>query len=648
MSTFRAAMDVTADAIYLVDRASMRFIDVNEAACRMQGRSRDELLALGPAGVLLISREELERTYNSIVTGGAATKPQEILRQGKDGSQVWIELRSSARRSGERWTIVTVARDITERKRTEERVRKLSHAVEQSPAATVITDTEGRFEYVNRKFLEVTGYAWEELIGRTPTVTKSGLTPVEVYQGLWRTILAGGEWRGEMQNRKKNGDLYWEYEVISPLKNERGEIVNFIAIKEDITERKEAEENLRASELRFRQMEENIRDVFFLLDADGTRMLYASPAYEDIWGRTRESLYANSESWTEAIHPEDMASVRENYKQGMSVGKAEDEFRIVRPDGSIRWVELRAFPVRDDAGKIVRIAGVAKDITERKRTEAALQEELVKHQETARELFDARVWLAETDRQEAVGRLAAGVAHEVKNPLAIIRLGVDYLSKEFARESNEAAVLDKVQQAVIRADTVITDLLQFSRKKSLARHPTQINAVIDNAINLTRHEITLHNIEIVRSYDDSMPPILADPDQLAQVFVNLLSNAAHAIGQGGRIEVVARSRCLSERDLERDATRTFRLGERVITAEIRDSGPGISPENEKRLFEPFFTTKPIGEGTGLGLAVSRNIVIMHEGSINLSNRPEGGASAFLMFPAAIEGSANEAAHTGGG
>ncbi len=295
-----------------------------------------------------------------------------------------------------------------------------------------------------------------------------------------------------------------------------------------------------------------------------------------------------------------------------------------------------------------RTAALTEEITERKRAEAALQQELVRHQETARELFDARVWLAETDRQEAVGRLAAGVAHEVKNPLAIIRLGIDYLSKEFARESTQGAVLGKVQQAIMRADSIITDLMQFSRQKSLARHPTQINAVVDNAINLVSHEITVRNIDIVRSYDDSMPPILADPDQLAQVFVNLLSNAAQAIGQGGRIEVVTRSIRLSERDLERDETGTFRIGERVIAAEIRDNGSGVSPANQKKLFEPFFTTKPIGEGTGLGLAVSRNIVIMHEGSINLSNRPEGGASALLMFPVAIEGWANEAADTGGG
>jgi diguanylate cyclase (GGDEF)-like protein/PAS domain S-box-containing protein len=131
---------------------------------------------------------------------------------------------------------------------------------------------------------------------------------------------------------------------------------------------------LLSEELKFREMAENIRDVFFLVDADGPRMLYISPAYEEISGRNCESLCANPESWTEAIHPDDHASTYEKYKKGMSVGNAEFEFRIVRPDGSIRWINVRGFPVRDDAGKLVRIAGVAEDITERKQAVRELRE----------------------------------------------------------------------------------------------------------------------------------------------------------------------------------------------------------------------------------------------------------------------------------
>jgi diguanylate cyclase (GGDEF)-like protein/PAS domain S-box-containing protein len=135
-----------------------------------------------------------------------------------------------------------------------------------------------------------------------------------------------------------------------------------------------AQAALTDSEKRFRQMAENIRDVFFLVDADSNRLLYISPAYEEIWGRSCESLYANPESYTDAIHPDDRASTYEKYKKGMSARKFELEYRIVRPDGSIRWIEMRGFPVRDDAGKIVRIAGVAEDITERMQAAQELRE----------------------------------------------------------------------------------------------------------------------------------------------------------------------------------------------------------------------------------------------------------------------------------
>jgi signal transduction histidine kinase len=131
-----------------------------------------------------------------------------------------------------------------------------------------------------------------------------------------------------------------------------------------------------------------------------------------------------------------------------------------------------------------------------------------------------------------------------------------------------------------------------------------------------------------------------------QVFINLLTNAAQAIGQGGSIEIVTRSIRLSERDLEQTWTSMLRTGEPVVTVDIRDSGPGISAEHEKKLFEPFFTTKPAGEGSGLGLAVTRSIVIMHRGSISISNRPEGGASARLMFRVDREHLTNEKANTG--
>ncbi|HTA66373.1 MAG TPA: PAS domain S-box protein, partial [Xanthomonadaceae bacterium] len=142
----------------------------------------------------------------------------------------------------------------------------------------------------------------------------------------------------------------------------------------DITAEKKAEENLRTSESRFRQMADNIIDVFFLVDAVGGRMLYISPAYAEIWGLSCESAYARPESWTDAIHPDDRVATLEKYREGLAGAKSRFEYRIVRPDGSIRWIETRGFPIHDQSGNIARIAGIAKDITEQKRAAQALRE----------------------------------------------------------------------------------------------------------------------------------------------------------------------------------------------------------------------------------------------------------------------------------
>jgi diguanylate cyclase (GGDEF)-like protein/PAS domain S-box-containing protein len=169
-------------------------------------------------------------------------------------------------------------------------------------------------------------------------------------------------------------EQYWFQLTVTPLGN--GLPYGAVVMHLDITEQKkhqeslrQSTENLEVSESRFRQMAENIRDAFFLIEADTNRLLYVSPAYEEIWGRSCESIYANPKSWIEAVHPDDRAATREKYQQGMSKGKFEGEYRIVRPDGSIRWIEARSFPVCDATGRMIRVAGIAADITQRKLAE---------------------------------------------------------------------------------------------------------------------------------------------------------------------------------------------------------------------------------------------------------------------------------------
>jgi PAS domain S-box-containing protein len=388
--------------------------------------------------------------------------------------------------------------------------------------------------------------------------------------------------------------------------------------------------DLRESEARFRVLFEQAGVGVAQIETGTGRILRANRKYAQILGYSPEEFL--QKSFRDFTHPDDLPPSVGRLKR-LNAGEVPEytvEKRYVHKDGAIVWVNLTVSSMWKPGEAPTYNVAVVEDITERKRAEEALHQGHVRLLEAERELLQAHESLAETDRLESVGRLAAGVAHEVKNPLTIIRLGVDYISKQFSQEDNQE-VLDDVRTAIDRADNVIRDLLDFSRQKPFTPHLINTNQVIDNALHLTKHEIEGRNITIVRNRNDPLPSINADPDRLVQVFINLISNAAQAIGQNGIIEVVTRSTRLSERDLESPETSVFGIGESVIAVEIRDNGPGFPVEYQKKLFKPFFTTKPVGEGSGLGLAVSRSIVIMHRGSIAISNRPEGGASALLMF-----------------
>lgn len=246
---FKTLFEYAPDGIYLTDLQGV-FVDGNKAAEKMAGYGREELIGGNFQDLNLLPPHELGRALANLQRNsmGLPTGPDEYSLQNKNGSTVPVEIRTFPVNIGGSSLSLGVARDLTQRKKSEDRILLLSRAVEQSNASVIITDLEGKIEYVNPRFSEVTGYQDAEVIGKNPRLLKSGDKAPEAYSRLWETLSAGGEWRGEFQNKKKNGELFWESASITPIRDSSGTMVHYLAVKEDITEKKLLEEELIRSQ----------------------------------------------------------------------------------------------------------------------------------------------------------------------------------------------------------------------------------------------------------------------------------------------------------------------------------------------------------------------------------------------------------------
>jgi signal transduction histidine kinase len=300
-------------------------------------------------------------------------------------------------------------------------------------------------------------------------------------------------------------------------------------------------------------------------------------------------------------------------------------------------------PLRDRSGKIVGTFGLSRDITERKLFEEQLQranEELARKEAALRksheDLKAAQQQLIQAEKMESMGTLAAGVAHEVKNPLAILMMGVSFLNKKLVgQDENVDLVLKEMRDAIGRADTITRGLLDFSASRQLAIKPEDMNGVVDETLRLVRHQLNENKITLVKQWGGALPRVRMDKNRIQQVFVNLFVNAIHAMPNGGTLTVRTFHKHLTETTHFEGSRKAdhFWVGDSAVVTEVDDTGCGISEEHLAKIGDPFFTTKPTGIGTGLGLAVSRKIIELHGGTIDIKNRREGGVRVTIMLKA---------------
>lgn len=258
-------------------------------------------------------------------------------------------------------------------------------------------------------------------------------------------------------------------------------------------------------------------------------------------------------------------------------------------------------------------------------------QELEKRLVAEKNLYQAQKAMMASQRLEAIGRLSAGIAHEVRNPLMLVQLGTEVLANRALPEQAHVQALEEIREAVARADRIVRSLLDFSRQHPPDLAITDLNDLARKALEFLRHAIKTGNIEVQQHLSTESLPVEADRDQLLQVLLNLMTNAIQAIGSQGMIVVTTRSTVLQPENLIDDVAGGLKTGDLAAMLTIEDNGPGLRTTDPEQLFEPFYTTKPLGEGTGLGLPVVRDIMQLHNGSLSVRNQTHGGVIATVML-----------------
>jgi PAS domain S-box-containing protein len=371
---YRSLAESSPDAIFILDRESA-IQYVNRVAAQWLGKPDTELLGHSQAEFFPpeIARQHQEGIQRAFEAGEMTrTERSEPFR----GTEKWIETRLVPLRNqqGKVVHVMGIARDLTEQKRTEEALKEREELSQKIIGTAMegfwMLDLEENLVDVNEAYCRMSGYSRQELLSmHVSDVEVNEASPELVVQHVQRVIQSGSD-RFETRHRRKDGRII-EVEVIATFLKLRERYV--FAFMRDITERKRAEEAVRESEERFRQVTESINEVFWMSNPAKNRILYVSPGYEEIWGQTCASLYASPTKWAEAIHPDDRERVLDAARTKQVSGHYNEVYRICRPDGSLRWIQDRAFPVQNKSGNIYRVVGIAEDITQQKEAEEALR-----------------------------------------------------------------------------------------------------------------------------------------------------------------------------------------------------------------------------------------------------------------------------------
>ncbi len=574
---------------------------VNPLVCKVLEYSEEELINQHIA--FLISRESIQKLLD-LKNNSREEKNLdnfEIEMNSKSGKVVRFLL--SSYQPIEESTIfqeqILILVDITEYIEVKNRLAMLSYVVDQSPISIEVTNKNIKIEYVNKKFIETTGYEVEEILGQNPRIFNSGETPKESYQKMWQTLKKGEAWRGEFINRKKNGSKYIEEVVISPIFNERGELINYVAIKDDVTEKRtilklveDHRKKLIEQDEMFKKISNNIPGVIYIFQKDPNGHVHFPYSSSNIYnhlGETSEKLRIDGTAAFKYHHPEDLLQLfhsGEESEKNMSLWKM--EYRINHPTRGLIWLSGVSLPEKQIDGSIIWY-GYIQDVTEK-----VIQEQRISEQQKL---------LLTSNRLSSLGELAAGVAHEINNPLMILLNKIRILKRSIINQriKNEEIEFefDKLQQNTLRIGKIVDSLRYFYNEDSAEEKKlVKFSSVISDVSVLVKERLKLHNIEFKN--DNTLDEdVYCNPGKIGQVFLNLFNNSISAIENSENKWIEIKSSIENEK----------------LILKFIDSGSGIDKKFKEKLMQPFFTTKEVGKGMGLGLSISYGIIKQHQGNL---------------------------------
>uniref|UniRef100_Q01RQ0 histidine kinase n=1 Tax=Solibacter usitatus (strain Ellin6076) TaxID=234267 RepID=Q01RQ0_SOLUE len=539
-------------------------------------------------------------------TFGGDSRPFDFRLRRGDGSPVWVSISCMPVHDdkGTQVGLLGLFSDITERKQAEAALReseeRFRNMADTAPVMIWVSDENKQLTFFNKTWLKFTGRTMEQELGEG---WAAGVHPEDIqncYETFCSAFDAHRNFQIELRLRRADGEYRSMLCSGVPRFAPGGVFAGYIGCDIDITDLQ--------SEERFRELAENINQVFWMLDLDTSRVLYISPSFEKVWGCSA-AAYQDHDWLVETVHAEDRGRFI-LFRESAKAEAVEETYRIVRPDGTIRWIHDRAFLVRDSEGKPYRVAGIAEDVTA--------------HRELEEELRQAH-------KMEAIGRLAGGVAHDFNNLLTVIGGYARMLFDGANAQDPTRAKLEQILTASDRASVLTMQLLAISRRHAIQPKLVNVNNLLTSMASLLRRIIGEH-ITIETALDPELSCIKVDPHQIEQVVMNLAANARDAMPNAGKFRIETSMALAPDKpgeDSGRSAAKCVRL-------RIGDTGCGMDDRTRQRAFEPFFTTKGVGRGTGLGLSMVYGFVHQNQGTIHVSSEPGQGTIFDLCFPAQPE------------